>query len=88
MDAAPLQVIGKARATLRHWMSRSSAAASNPAYTEWLSILEKAEPRELASLITTDDQKAARLRQSSPFAGVLSPEQVWAIKRKSRHAAP
>jgi hypothetical protein len=88
MDRAPMQVIGKARETLQRWMSRSNAAAGNPAYTEWLSILDLEKPQDIATLITTDDPRATRLRQSSPFAGVLSPREVWAIKRGSRHATP
>jgi hypothetical protein len=88
MNRAPMQVIGKARGTLQRWMSRSDAAAGNPAYKEWLAILDGAKPQEIATLITTDSPTATRLRQSSPFAGILSPRQVWAIKRESRHATP
>jgi len=39
---------------------------------EWKQILERPWP-EIAALITEPSEEGARLRQSSPFAGVLTP---------------
>src|SRR6266702_1421641 len=42
------------------------------ALDEWREILDRPWP-EIAALITAADESATRLRQSSPFAGVLTP---------------
>jgi hypothetical protein len=39
--------------------------------TEWLAILERAWP-EIAAVMTDPGEASTRLRQSSPFAGVLT----------------
>jgi hypothetical protein len=36
---------------------------------------------ELVDLLQRDDEDAARLRQNTPFTGILTPEEVWQIKR-------
>jgi hypothetical protein len=63
-------VLETARRNLRAWQRK--AAGEQPHYLqEWERIL--ARPRaEVAALITEQSENAARLRQSSPFAGVLS----------------
>jgi hypothetical protein len=43
-------------------------------------------PGEVAYFMVSESELATRMRQSSPFAGVLSPREVWAIK-KSHEAA-
>ena len=44
------------------------------ALDEWREILDRPWP-EIAALITGTDESAVRLRQSSPFAGVLTPSE-------------
>ena len=44
----------------------------HPAYAEWLRILE-CPWSEVRKLLVADDEKSKRLRQSTPFVGVLSP---------------
>lgn len=73
-------VIGKALENLRRWADLSGQEPS-PANREWQEILTTRRPEEIAGLIVSDGENAARLRQSSPFAGVLSHKEVWAIKR-------
>ena len=44
----------------------------HPAYAEWLEILERPWP-EVRRMLVADDENAKRLRQSTPFPGILSP---------------
>ncbi len=51
------------------------AAEPLPAYlNEWQEILDQPWPA-VAAFITSFSDKAVRLRQSSPFAGVLTPKE-------------
>lgn len=61
------------RRNLRRWSARWQGEA--PAWIEeWRRILAQPWPR-IAALITDPGERAARLRQSSPFAGVLTAEE-------------
>lgn len=57
-----------ARANLARWC----ASGGTPVLFEWLGLLDSLSVPELASLLRSSDERATRLRQSSPFAGVLS----------------
>ena len=58
------------RKNLRRWAARWSSRP--PLWMqEWEALLQRPWP-ELASIITEPSETGARLRQSSPFAGVLS----------------
>lgn len=76
-----------ARENLRRWMIRN---ADSPGlircYREWLAILERSLDEIRAVLIAATDE-GQRLRQNSPFVGVLSPSEVWEIKRRRRNEA-
>ena len=64
-------VLAMARKNLRRWGERWGGAT--PAWLEeWRAVL-KWPRREVAALITELSPHATRLRQSSPFAGVLTP---------------
>lgn len=81
----PAGVIAKAKENLRRW--QCAAGGRLPAASaEWAGLLESLDPARLAALLTATDEESARLRQSSPFAGVLSAREVWEIKRTGRHA--
>ncbi len=58
------------RGTLAAWRQRYAAAMPR-ALDEWQAILERPWP-EIAAFITDPGERATRLRQSTPFAGVLS----------------
>ena len=61
-----------ARSNLSAW-KRSRASAERPrCLDEWERVLRRPWP-EIAAFITSTSEDAARLRQSSPFAGVLDP---------------
>lgn len=61
------------RNNLKRWRARWEKEA--PAwYDRWCAIMERPWP-EIAAVITEPSEESARLRQSSPFAGVLSVEE-------------
>jgi hypothetical protein len=61
------------RRNLERWSRRASGEA--PGFiTEWQDILDKPWP-QIAAFITGCSENAIRLRQSSPFAGVLDPQE-------------
>ena len=79
--ANPRQVLGKAMANLELWRERREGASAQSSALEWQNLLTHASPEEISSFLVSGDEKSMRMRQSSPFAGVLSPREVWAIKR-------
>lgn len=85
MHEAPASVVGKAMDNLRRW-EQASQGELPLAYQEWLEILTHQSPSAIAAFIVSDHPDAVRLRQSSPFAGVLAPREVWAIKRSHEAA--
>jgi hypothetical protein len=62
-----------ARRNLANWR-RARGGALPPALQEWEPILCRPWP-EIAAIMTAPTEEGARLRQSSPFAGVLTPAQ-------------
>ena len=51
-------------------------------WQEWSAILSSQTVEEIACLIERGDEEACRLRQSAPFAGILTPKEVWELKRQ------
>ena len=54
-------------------------------YAEWREILRR-PLEEICGILSSNDEEARRLRQNSPFAGVLSAQEVWELKRRVHHA--
>lgn len=76
-------LLGIARANLERWLGRMDPDdPAIPAVLEWQQILDSLSLNELCELLVREDEEANRLRQNSPFAGVLSPAEVWEIKRR------
>ena len=67
IEASP-QLLDVARANLTRWLRTNPA----PALLEWQHVLAVTPLPELLELLRSDGERAARLRQSSPFAGVLT----------------
>lgn len=84
-DAVP--VLEKARANLCRWLASRGEDSLAAVYREWECLLGSLSAAEVSRLLVSEDERSTRLRQSSPFAGVLSPREVWEIKRSCRHAA-
>lgn len=66
-------LLRKPRQNLERWSVRWKDQLPRWAL-EWRAILERPWA-EIAALITEPSENAARLRQSSPFAGVLTPRE-------------
>ena len=72
--------LGQAKANLERWAAGASPRV-RPVFAEWHSLLDGPFDRLLA-ILTADEPRAARLRQSSPFAGLLTPSERFAILRE------
>lgn len=79
------QWIDLARDNLDRWgrLNRDAPALLR-SYDEWRDLLNRPLP-EICAALTARTDEGQRLRQSSPFAGALRPEEVWEIKRRVRH---
>jgi hypothetical protein len=66
----PEGVLSVARENLRRWQE---LAGPTPYYEEWERLLSNLGTEELVDLITSESEEATRLRQSTPFAGVVPP---------------
>ena len=74
-----------ARDNLARWSLQNADSPSLlRCYAEWEAILSRPLD-EIRRLLCAETDESQRLRQNSPFAGVLSPAEVWEIK--SRHRA-
>jgi len=80
------EVIDFARANLSRWSQQNASAPSLlRCYAEWQKILSR-PVEEICALLCSSSDDAQRLRQNSPFAGVLTPTEVWEVKSRFRHA--
>ena len=71
-----------AKDNLSRWSQLNADAPSLlRCYEEWQKILERPVEEILAVLLNPSDT-GQRLRQNSPFAGALTPAEVWEIKRQ------
>jgi hypothetical protein len=75
-----------AHQNLSRWAClNANAPALLRCYAEWREILNQ-PLEEICDLLTSETEEARRLRQNSPFAGVLSAREVWELKQRLRHA--
>jgi type II secretory pathway component PulL len=74
LEAHP-ELIRVARENLERWLRIHETAA----LLEWRRLLDGTSMPELLALLRSPAEDAARLRQSSPFAGVLTPRERQAI---------
>lgn len=75
-------LLEKVRETLKRWRARYGSDMPR-ALDEWDALLRRPWP-EIAAFITAPGERAARLRQSTPFSSVLSEserERVYAAFR-------
>jgi hypothetical protein len=69
------ELLDIARQNLRRWLAQNP----EPALLEWQRLLETLDFDDLLDLLRSPGERARRLRQSSPFAGVLTPQERQAI---------
>jgi hypothetical protein len=80
------ELVEFARANLARWSQHNASAPSLlRCYAEWQEILSH-PIEEICALLCAETDDAQRLRQNSPFAGVLSPAEVWNVKARFHHA--
>lgn len=77
LEAQP-ELLDVVRANLERWIGTHPATA----LLEWARLLETLPLPELLALLRSPGDEATRLRQSSPFAGVLTPQERLAILRE------
>ena len=75
------RVLRIARANLQRWMARDGRRP-RPVFQEWLLILDRLSAGEIANFLLSDTPMARRLRQSSPFAGVLNDAERRVIRHR------
>jgi Arc/MetJ family transcription regulator len=73
-----------ARANLARWTLRNADSPSLVrCYAEWQSIL-RSPVDDICDLLLAETEDAQRLRQNSPFVGILAPAEVWEVKHRLR----
>jgi hypothetical protein len=75
-----------AKANLRRWMQQDEGFVHR-VHAEWEEILDMLTPFELADFIASETPKANRLRQSTPFTGILSEAERSAILHQYEETA-
>jgi hypothetical protein len=81
------ELIEIARDNLARWSRQNAHSGSLlRCYAEWQEILSRPLD-EVCDLLCAETDNGQRLRQNSPFVGLLSPEEVWEIKSRARHAS-
>ena len=81
--ADPEFALGKARRNVQRPRRADSEGHAGDVLAEWARLLDgPIEPIILAML--SDDPWSERLATSSPFAGVLTPRERWAVLRRFR----
>jgi hypothetical protein len=70
-------------------LSRWSAIAgrSQPYWDTWREILKRPLP-EVLELLVEDSEKMTAMRQATPFAGVLTPAERWAVYDRFARGEP
>jgi len=80
------RVLQIARENLARWSHRNADSASLlRCYAEWQILLDR-PLEEICQILQSDDEESRRLRQNSPFAGVLTASELWSLKSALRHA--
>ena len=79
--AARPELLQQAVQTLECWIAQRQP--SPPAVLlEWREVLRECSLTDLLDFLRSDKEKACRLRQSSPFCGILSDEERLAVFRE------
>ena len=78
----PREIRAHSLANLHRW---KSAGAWVSAYDEWKQILADAEDGPLFAALLGRDEHASRLRQSAPYIGMLSQDEVRRINEETAH---
>lgn len=74
LEVAP-ELLAVARANLERWLASGPVVA----LLEWRRLIDEQPIEQVVAVLRSDDESARRLRQSSPFAGILSTSERHAI---------
>lgn len=82
------ELLNRARDTLARWR-HTVAPATQPYLLQWQQVLD-AGPEACIAMLEDESEQANLLRQSSPFTGVLTHAERFALLKswKDRHSAP
>jgi hypothetical protein len=80
------ELLSVAEKNLARWSRQNAdAPALLRCYAEWRELLNRPLV-EICEVLSGETEEACRLRQNSPFAGVLNAREVWGIKEHFRNA--
>ena len=81
-------LLDRVRLTLRRWRDPGDPSRSDRYLAEWERLLSQG-PETMLAVAVEDSERAAALRQCSPFAGILTPAERFAFLKAwgARHAA-
>ena len=83
------KLIQIALANIERWLANPDYSESGrQSALEWKGIIERFSVGALATLLESSSEEARRLRQSSPFCGILTPDERQAIFRKYEALRP
>lgn len=85
--ASPEEIIELARENLNRWIQVHEGTGTVYALKEWQTLIETKTIPELVAIITEDSDEGQRLRQSTPFAGVLSDQERKEIMNRCEERA-
>jgi hypothetical protein len=74
------RLLQRARRNLKRWMAREGKNVA-PVFLEWSGILDTLTRAELAEFLENGTARARRLRQSTPFMGLLTKSERRRIER-------
>jgi hypothetical protein len=80
--ANPESVLNRARSNIERWRPVHAGTFSAHALEEWRILLNTKSVPELVAIITEDSDEGQRLRQSTPFTGILSEEEREELWRR------
>lgn len=72
-EFTPNEIRAQMLANLRRWLRQGTSVS---AYDEWRDIAERGDDCELFAAMLGRDDDATRLRQSMPFVGLLTQEEM------------
>ncbi len=76
-------LLGRVRETLECWLqSMDATERGHSSLVEWQHLLEKEPLDRVLDFISSANEEACRLRQSTPFVGLLTEEERLVVFRK------
>jgi hypothetical protein len=76
------RLVEGARRRVDQWLANGGPV--HPFWAQrWRELLEQPLP-DIAQMLTADGEEAQDLRQNTPFAGALTPQERWRIVREVR----